>query len=1044
MRDAHNPGWRFRWEVLVTVMVAASAWAAFSRASECSDSIGADVVNGALLGVHRFGTIDAVTSYAFGFVACNLGSEPMSWKGTTADHPVVAQNLYRLKDGRFEQIGLSWVKHVYGASAADYCCACVDPQDTYLLGVGCSDAYGASLNGNQGGSGTAGGLGPRSEVNPYTGEFAFPYGSQGQAGDALYKRLQVKNSDLAPANNSGALYFGEIQLVGAEDSNAGNQFNNICYEQLSVGAFSDGGWDLIDGNSTNVDAPAIYAWQQFDPEVNITNIDVPDDGRLVLASRCTQNANGTWHYEYALYNMNCHRAVRMFGIPIPPGAQLTNIGFHDIAYHSGEPFNGSAWEVTQENGQLRWKTDTHDANPNANALRWGTLYNFRFNIDAPPSTVSGKVYLFKPGSLDQIAVDICGPAMGMAAQACEQAQPVSLGSTTFSNTGSSLNVPPISCADSSGHVMWFKYESTFSGTLRISTCNSADFNTALAVYSGCSCAAFNLLACKDNTSGCDGGAKIEIEAEAGHCYLIQLAGSGNASGSGTLKLSCGDSDNAARADLILTGEDPGGRFGYAIANAGKFNGASSSGIIVGAYSNNQSGAGAGAAQVFYGTALDQHFDFNGSPGDSCGQSVAGGGDFDGDGHDDWIIGMPMNDENGSAAGKVVVYSSARQAVLWSRMGQAAGDRFGWSIACAGDVNEDGVADVIVGAPYNDARGSNSGRAYVYDGSSGDIIYKLSGTRAGDRFGAAVAGIGDLNDDGAADFAIGAPYYDASSSNSGRVSIYSGANKTVIQKINGSSAGDQFGSAIAGLTYGSGSSERTLLIVGAPFSNVAGSNSGEAKVFLRKHNNPVCGNSLCLQFTLKGKNAGDRFGASVAIGNVRGSSKPDFVVGAPYADLNGSSSGTVTIFDGSTGNLEERIYGEASGDRLGCSVAVTDVNGDAKNDLVVGAPNNDAAGSAAGRVYGYLSSNSSMAFLIAQDDSDALPPFLNSDEGKADVDKDGLVNASDLLVVLNSWGPCPSVGSNQCPVDIAPAGGDGVIDVEDMLAVISTWLEDNDD
>jgi hypothetical protein len=1005
-------------------------------ASECSDSVGPDLVGGEIVGVKRFGTVNEVTGYALGFVACNFGTEPIHWNGSTASHPVVAQNLYRLKSGRFEQIGMSWCKHVSAAGPGGYCCTCVDPQDIYLLGVGCSDAYGASLNGNQAGSGTAGGLGPRSDVNPFTGELTFPYASQGQAGDAIYKRLQVKNSDLDPDNNPEALYFAESHFVSADDAAVGNHYNNVSVRQVIVGDLVNGGWELTEINDTAESVPAIQAWQQADPEVSITNIDIPGDGRLILASRCTENGNGTWHYEYALYNLNSDRAARMFSIPLPPGIQPTNIGFHDVAYHSGEPYSSDAWESTIDNGFLRWKTATYDDDPNANALRWGTLYNFRFNINAPPSTVTAKVYLFKPGSPDQIPIEICGPSQDAIENGCEQASNITLGSTGFTNINATESGPSMPCAASVNHVLWFKYLSTFTGTLRISTCNAADFDTALAVYSGCSCASFIPLGCNHNSSQCGNGSLVEVEVQAGDCCLIQLASTG-AAGSGTLTLSCADSNNAVRADAILTGDDVSGQFGRAAAAINNLDGNAIGGIVVGAWRNDLTGTDAGAAKVFNASSLDQVIEFHGSSGDSLGQSVASS-DFNGDGIGDWVIGAPLNDENGASAGKVIVVSGANQSVLWEMTGQSAGDRFGWAVASAGDVNDDGADDVLVGAPWNDAQESNAGRVYVLNGESGAVIYKLNGRSSGDHFGCAVSGLGDLNDDGMSDFAIGAPLHDAGDTNSGRVYVYSGIDKKVIQKIDGSDGGDQFGSSLAGLTYGSGASVRTLLLIGAPLNNANGSNSGQAEAFVRKHTNPACGDSLCPLFTFKGKSAGDRFGTAVAIGKVVGNSKPDFAIGAPYADLNGASSGTFSIFDGSTGDLERRVYGEAPGDRLGYAVSAADINGDAKDDLVVGAPTNDAGGNAAGRVYLFLSTTTELAFLVA--DPDVSNDLLAPKSSKGDATHDGIVDATDLITVLDAWGLCPTQSSTSCHGDIAGISGDGRVDIEDLMTVVAAWSD----
>jgi hypothetical protein len=98
--------------------------------------------------------------------------------------------------------------------------------------------------------------------------------------------------------------------------------------------------------------------------------------------------------------------------------------------------------------------------------------------------------------------------------------------------------------------------------------------------------------------------------------------------------------------------------------------------------------------------------------------------------------------------------------VYSFDGEAAGDEFGYSVSGAGDVNNDGYDDLIVGGPKNDAAGTDAGRAYVYSGQTGDLIWTFTGEAAGDRFGHSVCGAGDVNNDGFADLIVGAPANDA--------------------------------------------------------------------------------------------------------------------------------------------------------------------------------------------------------------------------------------------------------------------------------------------
>jgi hypothetical protein len=89
----------------------------------------------------------------------------------------------------------------------------------------------------------------------------------------------------------------------------------------------------------------------------------------------------------------------------------TNIGFHDINDHSSEIYDGTDWAASVTPCEVGWATQLYDANPNANALRWATLYNFRFDADAPPGMVNARLALFRPGSPDQVTFTLPGPVL---------------------------------------------------------------------------------------------------------------------------------------------------------------------------------------------------------------------------------------------------------------------------------------------------------------------------------------------------------------------------------------------------------------------------------------------------------------------------------------------------------------------------------------------------------------------------------------------------------------------------------------------------------
>ena len=220
--------------------------------------------------IQKYGIVGDITGYSVGTHVVNVGDEEMPWAAATNQHPVIAQHMYRMTNKRIEQIGISWVKHGFGSLAWDlFNCGCVDPGDPEVIGVGCSDPYTAGLNGDQAGWRGIAGLGPRSEVNAALGMFSFPYGSQGQSGNAIYKRLQVKTSDLDPALNLNAQYFVEGQYVTPHDAQAGNGANSVAHRPVQPTTFNNG-WNLQFTGDTVPGLPAIYAWQAAFPDVELS------------------------------------------------------------------------------------------------------------------------------------------------------------------------------------------------------------------------------------------------------------------------------------------------------------------------------------------------------------------------------------------------------------------------------------------------------------------------------------------------------------------------------------------------------------------------------------------------------------------------------------------------------------------------------------------------------------------------------------------------------------------------------------------------------
>jgi hypothetical protein len=373
---------------------------------------GPDVIVGEVWDMTRDGVAGNITAYSIGTDSCNIGDVGVTWVSGNNQHPVISGNMFRLKtvsgSSRFEQIGLSWYKHGFLATNDNFCGPCQTAAGDHLGPFGCSDIYSASLNGSQGG------MGPRSELNATTGVFPYPSINQGTTG-VIAKRCQVLTSDIDPTQNAGALYFADARYIVPDDAqwsvnggNATNGLNNASYRQIAI-ASTTATPSFV--NPTHQHMPGLQAWKDQDPTVTLVNADYLDStlgvnivARFMVAAKATDLGNGTWHYEYAVYNHNADRSGGSFSVPISPGTQITNIGFHAPFYHSGEVYDNAAWNAAVSADAVTWTPAPFNPATNANAVRWGTVYNFRFDANVPPSTNAATLGLFKPGTPTSLTV----------------------------------------------------------------------------------------------------------------------------------------------------------------------------------------------------------------------------------------------------------------------------------------------------------------------------------------------------------------------------------------------------------------------------------------------------------------------------------------------------------------------------------------------------------------------------------------------------------------------------------------------------------------
>jgi hypothetical protein len=416
-------------------------------------------------------------------------------------------------------------------------------------------------------------------------------------------------------------------------------------------------------------------------------------------------------------------------------------------------------------------------------------------------------------------------------------------------------------------------------------------------------------------------------------YVVTLVVSDGALDSAPVSVTITAADSVSAANYVFDGQTDNDWLGYAVAGPGDMNGDGVPDLAVGAFNN---GAGAGQVQVFSGANGGVLFGLTGqAPGDFFGRAIAAAGDVDADGVADLIIGAHGNATTATGAGMVQVITGVSGTPLYTFYGDLSGDSLGKSVAGAGDVNSDGHDDVMAGSS------AGAGMVKIFSGIDGGVFHTLSGANAGDKFGFAMVGLGDVNGDGSDDIAIGAPGVSTTETLAGQVIIYNGLDGTVIRTLDGASAYGSFGQTLAnaGDVNGDGVAD---LLVAAPNHSDLFANGGQVTLF--------SGANGTVLLTLDGAAASDQFGITVAgIGDSNGDGVPDIAVGAPGNDTTGTSAGQIAVFSAVGGALLTTIDGIAAYDGLGRSVAaVGDVDRDGLSDMLGGAPGHDAGAADAGR------------------------------------------------------------------------------------------------
>ena len=424
----------------------------------------------------------------------------------------------------------------------------------------------------------------------------------------------------------------------------------------------------------------------------------------------------------------------------------------------------------------------------------------------------------------------------------------------------------------------------------------------------------------------------------------------------------------------------GALLGSSVANAGDVNGDGYADAIVGAPGASNGQVGEGLAYLHYGSstglsvAPSLTLEAN-MLGAQFGTSVSSAGDVNGDGYADVLVGAPLNG-TGSAylyAGGPAGLSVAPAAAL------SAGSLFGSSVATAGDVDHDGYSDIIIGSP-------GTGEAYVYKGSVAGLVLApyivLAEPPASGLFGCSVATAGDVNGDGYSDVIVGARNATNGQANEGLAYVYHGSMTGLVtpfaRRLEMNLALANFGVSVSGASDVNGDGFFDV-VVGADLWESGQTDEGAAFVF---HGSPV-GVAALPAVTLQRNIVNGQFGVSVSeAGDVNGDGYADIVVGAALSEnpAGTADEGLAYVFRGSTTGIGaaafDQLESNVAGYQFGKSVSGGgDVDGDGYSDVLIGAPNANPTLLNEGGHYWFRGAvNRALNRLSRQYDADLITPL----------------------------------------------------------------------